>query len=487
MAIYLNDIIVGKPGHLGGGSWEFTALNQLTVIFGKNGSGKSQLLRGIAASKEGTYHYTFPERTGDIVSDMSLVQDQLHNPRGTNTAANPSKNLSSSFRQNAVSRLHVLLLKMSGKPGGSALGSAKEDIQEFLGELLPDFQLKIIAGKQNNIEITRIVSGEVVSSVEALSSGESELLGLGIDLMTACAIWDLDDKTNRVILLDEPDAHIHQDLQQHLASFLVKISEKYNVQIIIATHSTTLLSALGYFGGDKTSIVYMSKHGVRQQAIKFNDGLQELSLCLGGHLLMGPLFGAPLLLVEGDDDYKIWSHVPRFGTIKLAVLPCYGSDRVKQYQKTLEKLFDNLRSIKDGPVGFALLDGDKNLPIANPPHSTQDHVKFINLSCMESENLFLTDEVLKMIGTTWDAAIIELKKESHQLGKNKGRLDNCDSWNRKDVDIKDLINHICKILDPKNIPWTVTVARCIGISKPTGQLKEFLGVDVMNALWHEPI
>lgn len=57
------DIIVGTPGHLGGGKCEFGSLNQITILFVRNGSGKSQLLRSILTSKPGGYHYTFPERS----------------------------------------------------------------------------------------------------------------------------------------------------------------------------------------------------------------------------------------------------------------------------------------------------------------------------------------------------------------------------------------------------------------------------------------
>ena len=60
----------------------------------------------------------------------------------------------------------------------------------------------------------------------------------------------------------------------------------------------------------------------------FDNYLKKLSSVLGGHALVGPLFGAPLLLVEGDDDHRIWSHVPRQPEHKeiFAVLPCDGDE-----------------------------------------------------------------------------------------------------------------------------------------------------------------
>lgn len=45
------------------------------------------------------------------------------------------------------------------------------------------------------------------------------------------------------------------------------------------------------------------------------------------------------------------------------------------------------------------------------------------------------------------------------------------------------MDQITQILDPKNVHWTIRVARAIGEKRPTRQLLEFLGADVVNALW----
>jgi hypothetical protein len=51
------------------------------------------------------------------------------------------------------------------------------------------------------------------------------------------------------------------------------------------------------------------------------------------------------------------------------------------------------------------------------------------------------------------------------------------------VDIKDVIQELSAILDPKHVHWTVRVARAIGRTRPAGQLANFLGVDVVTTLW----
>lgn len=477
MATYFQNLTVTRPAHLGGNQWELKDLNEITVLFGKNGSGKSQLLRNLRNTNQSVYHYTSPERAGDITHDVGIMQEELNAPSRANRRQN---NLAPTYRQESVSRIQALLIKIGNLTGRSNPSPVNlQDIERFLQILLPDFQFSI-TGQNPPFEFKRIHNDERVSSVNTLSSGESEILTLALDLLTICAIWELDSQTERVLLIDEPDTHLHPDLQQHLGHFLVQLLDKYKVQMIIATHSTTLLSALGYHGGEKTSIIYLNNSVNEQKAIKFERTLQELSTCLGGHALMGPLFGAPLLLVEGDDDNKIWSQVPRYHKVKLAVIPCNGVDEVKNYQKTLEKVFASLRTDQSSPVGFALLDGDQNLPQGG---TQQQNIKFIKLACAESENLFLTDEVLTSFDTNWESAKTKIKSESQNFGEKKAKLDECDSWDRKNCDIKEVILQLSQIISPKNVPWTQRVAKCIGDKKPEGQLADFLGEQVISSIW----
>lgn len=479
MTKYFSEIPVGRPGHLNGGQWLLKELNEITILFGKNGSGKSSLLRNLRNTNNSTYHYTSPERAGEITHDVGIMQEQLNAP---SRAGRGQQNLSPTYRQESVSRIQALLIKIGNLAGRSTPSPVNlGDIEVFLQILLPDFQFNI-TGHNPPYEFKRIHNDEKVSSVSTLSSGEAEILTLALDLLTICAMWELDSQAERVLLIDEPDTHLHPDLQQHLGHFLVQLVDKYKTQMIIATHSTTLLSALGYHGGGRASVIYLNNAVDEQKAIKFDKSLQELSTCLGGHALMGPLFGAPLLLVEGDDDNKIWSQVPRYNKVKLAVISCSGADEVKNYQKTLEKIFASLRTDQTNPIGYALLDGDQALPVASPT-SLQVNIKFIKLVCRESENLFLSNEVLESVGfTSWEDAKTKIKTESVKYGQKQTLLNQCDTWDRKNQDIKEVISQLCLILSPKQVPWTQRIAKCIGEKKPEGQLAEFLGEDVVEAI-----
>ncbi len=149
-------------------------------------------------------------------------------------------------------------------------------------------------------------------------------------------------------------------VQNHLS-----VAQKFKLQVAIATHSTTLLAAVGQFAGNDAGVIYLDRTKTQFVTLAFTASLKEIAACLGGHALMGPLFGVPLLLVEGDDDYRIFSQVPRHHVTNFAVIPSNGEE-IKKYQKSLERVLGSLREANQQPAGYALLDGDKPLPEANP-------------------------------------------------------------------------------------------------------------------------
>lgn len=51
------------------------------------------------------------------------------------------------------------------------------------------------------------------------------------------------------------------------------------------------------------------------------------------------------------------------------------------------------------------------------------------------------------------------------------------------MDVHEVIDQITQILDPKNVHWTIRVAKAIGKARPSGQLYEFLGDELVNRLW----
>jgi len=461
---------------LGGGAWQLVALRPVTILFGKNGSGKSLLLRAWRDSQVATSHYVVPERTGSLGFNPNYMQQQIDAKQRRDQSAT---NYISEYRQHVIARIQAYFTAR-GASRSETLPGNPADLERIIATLLPDFSVELL-GANPPYKLRRAASEQEVGGVEQLSSGEAAVLTLGLDILTIAAIWDIQGATERLLLIDEPDAHIHPDLQVRFADFLAKVADQYGLQVVVATHSTTLLSALGQFGGADCGVIYIDRTKTQFTAQPFTAALKELAACLGGHALMGPLFGAPLLLVEGDDDYRIWSQVPRHHVTSFSVIPCHGQE-IFDYQVTLEKVFGALRTMPVSPAAYALLDGDKKLPAASAA-KPQTHVKFIRLACWESENLYLCDEVLSVIGIDWPTASAAIAVHASEHGAKASKLAAAPGWDRQIEDIKDVIDEVSLAIDPKHVHWAQRLGVTIGRAKPDGQLASFLGTDVLSALW----
>lgn len=476
MQTYFANRLIARPGHLGGGEWNLTNLFPVTVLFGKNGSGKSLLLRAWRDSAVQDTHYVVPERTGTLAFEPGYIQQQITADARRNASG---RNFLPEYRQHIIARIEAYLVTRGATRSGQLPG-ALEDLESLVSLLLPDFAMELV-GANPPFKLTRSENNQQVGSIDELSSGEAQLLTLGLDILTIAATWKIQNNQNRLMLIDEPDAHIHPDLQVRFADFAVQLAKQFQLQMVIATHSTTLLAAIGQFAGDDAGVIYLDRTKTDFQAQPFTASLKEIAACLGGHVLMGPLFGVPLLLVEGDDDYRIWSQVPRHHVTSFAVIPSHGEE-IKTYQKHLERVLGSLREAAYGPAGYALMDGDKGLPQADQANP-QNHVKFVQLNCHESENLYLTDEVLALLETDWAGASAKIAGESANFGNKAGQLAAAAAWDRQREDIKNVIEEVASILDDKHVHWTIRVGVGVGRTKPTGQLADFLGTDVINALW----
>lgn len=475
MPIHHESLTATRPHFLGGGNWTLSRLNKINVILGRNGSGKSQLMRALRDSSPESSHYVVPERTGEISFQPGLMTEVI-NPQSRRNRS--SGNFQPDYRQEVVTRIQGYYTKRGTKPQ-SKINHDPDELLKHLSVVLPDFQVRVKSDAPF-YELIRISDGSVVTSVSLLSSGESQLLSIGMDILTIVGMWELDEQPSRTIFIDEPDAHIHPDLQIKFADFICRIEKEFLVQIFIATHSTTLLSALGQFAGTDVGVIYVDQKNAQIRTEAFSSITKELSTLLGGHLLMGPLFAAPVLLVEGDDDYRVWIQVSRAGAINACVLPCNG-DEIKKYRRTLERLFEAL-SEGSSLRGYALIDSDKPLPMESNS-DPQRHVKFIQLRCHETENLYLTDELLTELNHTWESACQAIIDNADKYGNKKDELIAIANSDRATTDLKKVVHEIAEILDSKKLHWTVRLGKFLGKSKPSGQMLSFLGNPVVDALW----
>ncbi|ACB54584.1 putative ATPase (plasmid) [Crocosphaera subtropica ATCC 51142] len=132
------------------------------------------------------------------------------------------------------------------------LHNESEQWKQFISDfnyLFPD--LKVIV--EFNPERDDYINCQIQANDE--NSLPIDLAGTGV-LQAIQIISYINIYKPQILLLDEPDSHLHPNNQRKLAKMLIKLTEERDLQIIVTTHSRHLLDALR----EKTKI-YWLKNG----------------------------------------------------------------------------------------------------------------------------------------------------------------------------------------------------------------------------------
>lgn len=120
----------------------------------------------------------------------------------------------------------------------------------------------------------------------------------------------------KVMLIDEPDAHLHPDKQERLIEALERAAPDYDTQVILTTHSPHIVRA----ASPAAKLVWMKSGAVETE----DDEVIRRLLGWGG------LDKAALFFVEDEDDKPLrallrqWPELSR----QVAVCRCFGIDNL---------------------------------------------------------------------------------------------------------------------------------------------------------------
>ncbi|MCY1160530.1 DNA replication and repair protein RecF [compost metagenome] len=108
----------------------------------------------------------------------------------------------------------------------------------------------------------------------------------------------------RLLLIEEPEAHLHPQLQVRLLDHLETVANDHNVQVIVTTHSTVLASSVKL---DK--IIHLTRHENPQATALAECGLAPNNLSFLNRWLditkSNLLFASGVILVEGIAEQMI--------------------------------------------------------------------------------------------------------------------------------------------------------------------------------------
>ncbi len=471
---------------IAGGGSKILGLSRLNVILGKNGCGKSHLLKEVEATASGmpeigSVRYISPERGGSLTYEPGIEHSMAASQHWMATARR--RNLSENFRQQSTvlfRRLEIMALREIErdqlKP--DYVPRTFDAIVDQINTLLD----RIIIKRSNDKIFDILVRGSnTPTAPEEISSGETELISLAIEILSFSI--ECYNNVDNILLIDEPDVHLHPDLQARLARFITAAVKNRSITVILATHSTALLAGLSSHAD--VNVAFMRRQDTQLRFKRVSDIDRNILPIFGAHPLSNVFNERPILLVEGTDDERIWQQAVRSAASALTVYPCVvdGVAHLHEYEQEVNEI---ITAVYDDARAFSLRDRDEE-PLAIDDLGC---VTRMRLACRSAENLMLSDDVLCSTGQNWDRMKAQIV---HWTAANSGHRYHLEmkafvdgGLDRRNFDLKPIRNILVGMMSNK--PWEVLVGQ--GIAKLVGRtievkphsLAEYLGARVCHEI-----
>lgn len=466
--------------------YDLRGLATQNIVLGKNGCGKSRLLKTIEQNLRtrpdiGAVRYISPERAGVLQYEANVEQNITTNIGYL--ADSRRQNQAQQFRQQSAAqfrKLELLVLREIEKNPTFRNDPSKtfDTVVEKINTLLDRIYIK---RGDPSFTIHDRKTDAIVGAAE-VSSGESELVSLGIE----CLVFARECIPERLnlLLLDEPDVHLHPDLQARFARFLMDLVKESPISFLLATHSTAFLGAMS--ANADTRIAFMQSGQQDLNFVSVGYTLKRILPVFGAHPLSNVFNEAPVLLVEGEDDERIWQQAVRSGKGIIAVYPV-SVDSVTQLSAFESEVAKIIGAVYDGAVGYSLRDRDDD------PAEIGDigPVKRFRLNSRAAENLLLSADVLARENITW----AELQTRITTWISNNPTHPHFsevsvfaqEGFDRRNADLKVIRNDLVGLMG-SNKPWEILVGQAIaalargeGLTDPDS-LREYLGNELCDVL-----
>lgn len=460
---------------------ELIKITRFTVLLGKNGAGKSTLLRKMDSADGHTVKYISPERGGSLKYDPNVDNNMSVNVTWLRDTR--QKNRFEQFRQQSAAQfrqLEMLILREIETDSSKRLNLVYtfDFILEKINALLPAIKL-VRADKGFSI----MSKANQLIEEDTISSGEAELIALAIEVL----VFSRSTAMSKLLLLDEPDVHLHPDLQQKFVKFVEETAVAHDIRVVIATHSTAIIGA---FTNDADLQIVPISAKDQGDFVEFKRSAisQQVLPVFGAHPLSTAFNKSPVVLVEGEDDRRVLDQVVRSGNGRYAFTPCVVGT-VSDMGEWEEWLNRFLPVIYDEPRAFSLRDLDDS---QQTDINDIGCVCRVRLNCYAIENLLLSKQCLQEHGFADDDAF---KVELHSWAENypahkfsaEVRLLAEGFGRRRQMKIKNVRNIIVAQLG-SNKPWEVVVGQLIAanasaIDGDPHSIQSYLGEKAIQSLF----
>lgn len=209
-------------------------------------------------------------------------------------------------------------------------------VSQFLGRIGYDWHIEVRNHERNVYESVILSAGRELAMSEA-SSGEKELLNFVLGM------FGLKVK-GCVVLIEEPELHLHPRWQKALLRLFVDISKETGNQFILSTHSPVFVTPDTI--GNVRRIYRDKEHGSQVIALSPTDIPEQRDLfhMLTSHNNERTLFADMVILVEGLKDRLVIEALIRHctggseGPNTVEVVEVHGKHNFVKYRDLLARL-----------------------------------------------------------------------------------------------------------------------------------------------------
>jgi len=195
-----------------------------------------------------------------------------------------------------------------------------------------------------------------------------------------------------VLLLDEPDAHLHFILQREIFDHLRAVAQHRGSQLLIGTHAEVLLA-----GADPADIIsFIGQHPARLAAEAEKQRLRDAMRQLTALDLLQADHVRAVMYVEDESDFKIlreWSRITNHKAQEFLSFPYIVPLEGKGNVDVAKRHFQCLRLLQPTLQGVCVLDRDaesQRAPIGMPAG-----LQLYQWGRYEIENYLIVPELLK--------------------------------------------------------------------------------------------
>ena len=304
-------------------------------------------------------------------------------------------------------------------PGKTALSEVEALASAVLGPL----SLKVTFDQQKHYKIHAEFQTGAMRSVDPRRFKPLELAGIGF-LQVIKIFAYLVYFRPRILLVDEPDSHLHPDVQERLVNVLMAAANEYECQVLLTTHSPSVVRSLP----PDAAVVWMKNGEVCA------DDPDEIRRAMGWGIL-----DKSLLLITEDKKVGLlnallrqWPHIQS----KVAVWPGRGNSRLPKAETlaSLESLFGKKMKMLVHRDGDFMLPDDQNLQ--QGPYEKRGLRVWFTDGCDIESSWVRADVIAAHFGVDQNQALDILVEACEQLDSDGARV----SFNTKRNEISQFID-----------------------------------------------